>query len=295
MVFQCGICFHGSDYSEFSLSQISLGHHPQKLPMSLARFYCPDSHSDESFSLGDEEAAHAFKVLRMKPGDPLIAFDGKGWEIHGVVVEASKREVACRIVRKQWNPNELPGLAQVGIAMPKGDRQKLVIEKLVEMGIHQLVPLVSDRSVAEPSSGMTNRLHRYTIEASKQCGRNKLMEIHEPMSLKDYLQMSNSQGLDSQVLAQRSVRVAKWMAHPYTNPLEPSTPWGARSIEEVRVAIGPEGGFTDQEVEMGLGFQWELLELGPRILRVETAVSYVASIFNVLMQPPRWWRAPQSP
>lgn len=254
--------------------------------MSLARFYCPDLHSEEAFSLGDEEAAHAFKVLRMKPGERLVAFDGKGWEIHGEVVEANKREVACRIVQKHWNPNELPGLAQVGIAMPKGDRQKLVIEKLVEMGIHQLVPLVSDRSVAEPSSGMANRLLRYTIEASKQCGRNKLMEILEPMSLKDYLKMPEARG---------TTTGAKWIAHPYTSPLEPSKTWGTQSLDDVRVAIGPEGGFTDQEVEMGLGLQWELLELGPRILRVETAVSYVASIFNFYMQPPRWWRAPQSP
>ena len=143
--------------------------------------------------------------------------------------------------------------------LPKGDRQKWLVEKATELGVARLVPLVTERAVAQPSENALERLRRAVIEASKQCGRNRLMEIALPKSWDEFLTANNQ-------VAYRLV------AHPSAE--EPLSSYLQASIV---AAIGAEGGFTDEEIARAESQGWKSIGLGPRTLRVETAAVALAA------------------
>lgn len=147
----------------------------------------------------------------------------------------------------------------LGVALPKGDRQKWLVEKVVELGVARLVPLETERGAAQPVESALKRLHRVVIEASKQCGRNRLMAISEPKAWPEFL-------MESETVACRLV------AHPGQTP----RPWPIPS-ESAALAIGPEGGFTADEVALAIARGWQPVDLGRRILRVETAAVALAA------------------
>ncbi len=178
--------------------------------------------------------------------------------------------------------------------MPKGDRQKEVIEKAVELGVHRLVPILTQRSVSHTELSHLEKWRRYVIESCKQCERNQLLEIHAPQQFPDWVKQSHNMR-DSY----------HWLAHPIipspttTQPLHNRevaiesrfsknalTPDHSRRIESVFVAVGPEGGFTDREAQLAVESGWQLLDLGPRILRVETAVSMASILAGLSLQAP---------
>ena len=154
----------------------------------------------------------------------------------------------------------------MGVPLPKGDRQRWLIEKLVELGVQHLVPLSTAHTVAQAGDAARDRLRRTVIEAAKQCGRNRLMEIHAPQQWHDFVRSADA-------AAQR------WLAHPGTSPtlgdiLRESA---ATSAAGFVTAVGPEGGLTDEEVAQAIASGWTAVSLGPCILRVETAATLLAS------------------
>jgi 16S rRNA (uracil1498-N3)-methyltransferase len=141
--------------------------------------------------------------------------------------------------------------------LPKGERADFLIEKLTELGVTAFTPLQTARSVVHPSDAKRDRLRRHVIEASKQCGRNVLMELRALASWTDLLRCDDLPG-------------HRVLAHPGT--LEPVALPGTNTI----AAVGPEGGFTDEEVAAALTAGWVAVGLGPRLLRVETAALALA-------------------
>ncbi len=158
---------------------------------------------------------------------------------------------------------ELPWPLTLGVALPKGERQRWLLEKAVEIGVTRLVPLLTERGVADPTPSALERLRRGVVEATKQCGRNRLLEIGEPMKLAEY----------SRHAAADSLRL---LAHPDGAPLVGSPAATARAA--VSLAIGPEGGFTMAEVDLARNAGWRAISLGPRVLRVETAAVLMAGL-----------------
>ena len=157
----------------------------------------------------------------------------------------------------------------LGVALPKGDRQKWLVEKAVELGVRRLVPLLTTRGVAQPTGGALDRLRRSVVEASKQCGRNRLMEIADPLAWNDYLTASGSIALC--LLAHRQSENNRPRDFPKLNV-----------SEQVFAAVGPEGGFTDDEISSAIAGGWQCVDLGPRTLRVETAaIALVAIILKL--------------
>ena len=159
----------------------------------------------------------------------------------------------------------------VGVSLPKGDRQKWLVEKLTELGVTTLVPLVTERGVAQPTASALDRLRRSVIEAAKQCGRNRLMKIAEPQAWTEYLSQHPS-GNQSRRL----------VAHFGGLPL--SSIDFTQAIE-THLAIGPEGGFTDDEIAAATAAGWQIVDLGPRILRVETAAIALAAVVAASSRP----------
>lgn len=224
------------------------------------RCYCETPITGPSAILDGGEAHHLLHVLRAAVGMEVVLFDGSNCEFDATVMACKRSSVELAIVERREADRELPRPLVLGVALPKGDRQRWIVEKSVELGVTRLVPLITERS--EKQGG--DKLGRYVIEASKQCGRNRLMEIAEPLRWSDWLaaEAPAAGSIDASETPRR------WVAHPTGG-----RPTAAVLAEQrpTLLAIGPEGGLSDAEVEAAVAAGWEVVGLGPRILRIETA------------------------
>lgn len=225
-----------------------------------------------SVLLQGSEAQHLTRVMRGKCGDRVELFDGSGWQWSAEIVDVGRNEVTLKILSTEEADLE-PALAlTVGIALPKGDRQKWIIEKLVELGVTTVIPLTTSRGVAQPVDKALVRLRNHVISASKQCGRNRLLEIGEVASLEAFLQRTaENRFIAHPKSAQRGVN------NTVTETLGEQEACNI-SIRDIQlesgaavVAIGPEGGFSAEEATAAAQLQWKIVDMGPRILRIETA------------------------
>ncbi|MDR2117611.1 MAG: 16S rRNA (uracil(1498)-N(3))-methyltransferase [Planctomycetaceae bacterium] len=226
----------------------------------------------EQAILGGDEAHHFSRVMRGNVGDEIILFDGSGLSYRSKVESVSKKNVTVRIVETLTDNIESTIRLTVATALPKGDRQRFLAEKLAELGVARLIPLRLERSVAHANVAVVQRLRRHVIEAAKQCGRNVLMEITNEMPLKELNDFLIKQG-----------NVTKFMLHPLAlgtvGQTSPRIILAGELPKQIIVLIGPEGSFTDQEIETVLNFGFKPLDLGARILRTETACIAAAAVF----------------
>src|SRR4029079_19072788 len=156
------------------------------------RFFSPHPISAGGMMLDGPEAHHLLHVMRASVGDEVTLFDGSGAEFKATVVTLRRTDAELRIVERNEIDRELPFALVAGVALPKGDRQKWLVEKLTELGVTTLVPLITERSVAQPNESALERLARSVIEAAKQCGRNRLMAISQPQSWDDWIAQSTT-------------------------------------------------------------------------------------------------------
>jgi 16S rRNA (uracil1498-N3)-methyltransferase len=206
--------------------------------------------------LDGPEAHHLAAVCRLRAGDMVCLFNGDGHEYHARVAAVEKRQVVVDVQSAETPSRELAFRLEVAAALPKGHRAQFLLEKLTELGVTSFVPLQTRRSVVQPREAKLDKLRRWVIEASKQCGRNVLLEVKPLIAWEDYCRCE---------LPHR-----RFLAHP----------GGAGTLGgsgDVAVAVGPEGGFTDEEVDRARSAGWQVIVLGPRILRVETAALVLAT------------------
>lgn len=226
------------------------------------RFFVETPIDGERAVLSGDEARHLASVMRAAVGDEAVLFDGSGDEFLARIERIGKREIELAVIARQAPPRELARAITLAIALPKGERQKWLVEKATELGVARLVPLVTQRGVAQPVDAALDRLRRGVIEAAKQCGRNRLMEIAPPQSIGDFLEATPP----------GDVRL---LADPTGLPL--SSLDVAPKNEAIHFAIGPEGGFAPDELAQAHSAGWHVVSLGPRILRIETAAIALAA------------------
>lgn len=228
-----------------------------------SRFFHDSPITAARVTLDGAEAHHLLHVNRVAVGQRMTLFDGGGAEFEGVVEKLGRATVEFRILERIDVDRELRFTLVMGVALPKGDRQKWLVEKLTELGVSTLVPLVTERGVAQPTANALERLRRSVVEASKQCGRNRLMHVTAPQSWTAWISdVPNTSG------------ECRLFAHP-----------GGRALSQIdrakqqttRIGIGPEGGFSDAEVAAGVDAGWQSVTLGSRILRIETAAIALAA------------------
>lgn len=212
-------------------------------------------------ALDESEAHHLAHVLRARADDWVTLFNGQGQEAVAQVSRIHRSQVVVRVGEVQQIDRELPCVLTLGVALPKGDRQRWLIEKMVELGVASLTPLVTERSDRGGLRGV-DKLSRYVIEASKQCGRNRLMAIQQP---EEWSAWGRAATVEDEL---------RWVADPGGEPLA-DVPLATGSA--FRLAIGPEGGWTAAEIEMARDGGWQIIGLGPRILRIETAALALTS------------------
>jgi len=240
------------------------------------RFFSEQPIHSDSIRLTGSEGHHVSKVLRAAVGDMITLFDGAGDEFEGRITAISRGAVELAIVRRETVSREAGREFVLGVALPKGDRQRTLVEKCVELGVARLVPLRTTRGVAVPKESAWERLRRGVIEASKQCGRNVLMEIGTPQSLEEFVAVAPP-------------TATRWLAHPRSAPptlaqfqpgAEPDMP-RTLTAQTIYAAVGPEGGFTEDEVNAAVAAGWTRTSLGNSLLRVETAALALAAYWLI--------------
>lgn len=230
------------------------------------RFYSERPIQGPKAELAGPELHHLTRVMRAKAGDEVLLIDGSGAEFDARITSVGRCLAELAVLARREVDRELPGTLTVAVALPKGDRQKWLVEKCVELGVTRLLPLATRRGVAQPKEAALERLRRGVIEATKQCGRTRLMEIAEPAAWSDYAASATAQ--------------CRLVAHPHADMALGDVAWPGVSRgkqPEVIVAIGPEGGFADEELGAALAAGWQAIHLGSRILRIETAAMLVAA------------------
>ncbi|MCA9048335.1 MAG: 16S rRNA (uracil(1498)-N(3))-methyltransferase [Planctomycetaceae bacterium] len=272
------------------------------------RFFCEDLTGTVA-RLSDAEAHHAIHVMRMHPGDILQLTDGGGTVAEGKIVATGRRSVEVEIVssRKVPLPNR-PALT-VAAAAPKGDRLKWMIEKLTEIGVDRFVPLSTTRSVVDPRTSRLEKLQGTVIAAMKQSGRAFLMKLEPPVSIRDLPNRPAQYG--ERIVAAHPHRECRTndpaaeesLAVPVADEAtshrnssgdrarnlagEDSSSVSVRrqtenatanSQRDTVLVIGPEGGLTDDEVEMLKHHGAEFISWPDSILRTETAAVTFAAL-----------------
>ncbi|WP_164100477.1 RsmE family RNA methyltransferase [Candidatus Laterigemmans baculatus] len=231
------------------------------------RYFVPElSPTGGPLGLPADEAAHAARVMRATPGDRVVLFCGDGREAEAEITSVDKRHVFVLAEPPRNVDRELPFPLSVAASLPKADRARVLVEKLTELGVTQLQPLVCQRTQLAPSPAAIAKLRRAVVEASKQCGRNRLMQIGEATSFSQYLHQTDPDA-------------ASLIAHPDGHSLAVTlkSSGGDDGHSPVQIAVGPEGGFTDAEVEQAVETGWQRITLGPRILRIETAATAIVA------------------
>ncbi len=230
--------------------------------MQRHRFYAPPSPlSNAQITLDPEESHHLARVLRLAEGARVFVFDGAGAEYECEVARVSKPAVELAVLTRLTDEVESPLPLTLGQALIKGDKFDWVVQKATELGVTRIVPLMTEhsdvRKMEERAEQRLQRWRRIALEAVKQCGRRRLVEIIEPVSAMKFFEVADEQA--RWIFSERGGRSLREMAIECA----PSP--------SVTLTIAPEGGWSDAELESAVSHGFISIHLGRRILRTETA------------------------
>ncbi len=224
--------------------------------MNEPMFYCESiPPAGETARLRGDEAHHAIAARRLKRGDVLQLFDGHGNLARAQYQESggSRREVELILtIKERQQVAPAKPTIHLACALPKGDRAAVLLDMATQLGMSSFTPLRCERSVVDPSENALQRLRRICLEACKQSRRAYIPEIRTPRTIEE-------------VVARGS---AIWIAHPDGEVVNRVLP---KMGEDLTILIGPEGGFTEDEVAQASTHGATRVALGANILRIETA------------------------
>lgn len=243
--------------------------------MTRRRFYAPpEAFSLPTVELGTDETRHLRDVLRLQRGDEVYVFDGQGNEYRATIAELERS--SCRLeVLENVNAArpESPLNLILAVALLKGDKFDLVVQKAVELGVKSIIPVITQRADViirnEPDAERKRgRWQRIALEATKQCGRAFLMKVEKPASFSQVVDQRASDGRARLMFTERD-------GDSFENALS-----NLNQIENAVALIGSEGGFADDEIEQAHAAGWKLITLGGRIMRAETAAIVIAGLLQ---------------
>jgi len=245
--------------------------------MTRRRFYTPQAAfaPDElSATLGPEETRHLRDVLRLESGDEVYVFNGAGREFKCAVEVIARDSTKLRVVSEVPPARpESPLDLTIAIALLKGEKFDLAIQKLTELGVNQISPVITERADvrlkdSHDAEKRVTRWRRIALEAAKQTGRAFLPEILAPVRLSVLLEGSVG-SVPRLMFAERSGTSLAEATNIFVEP-----------PAEIVALVGPEGGWADEEIELAGRGGWKIVTLGGRILRAETAAIVVASLLQ---------------
>jgi 16S rRNA (uracil1498-N3)-methyltransferase len=245
----------------------------------MHRFYIsPEDWNPGALGLAGAEAHHARDVLRMRVGDKLVIFNGRGREITAEIVDLGSNEIGLRKLHEAETP-PLRCRIVLGQAIPKGKHMDLIMQKAVEIGAAEIAPIISDRTIvqvhSESAAQKQSKWQQIAVEAAKQCGQNWLPHVHAPRKLSELFSVAAAESFDLQLIGslQPGAQHLKKVLADYSNEHQ-------RRPRSVLMLVGPEGDFTPAELALARRYGCQPITLGPIILRVETAAIYCLSILS---------------
>lgn len=223
--------------------------------------------NDHTVTLDGENANHIGNVLRAKTGDIITVCDGEGRDYECEITEITKKSVTAKITDIFTNDNEPHIKITLYQGLPKADKMELVIQKCIEIGVDRIVPVKTEHTVVKLEGKEDKKLMRWNKiaeAAAKQCGRGKIPVVDKVMTFKDAIDEGSS--LDGSII-------------PYERERENSLKSFAKEFKgkSIGIFIGPEGGFSNDEIKYAVNKGVKSVTLGKRILRTETA-GLVASV-----------------
>jgi len=233
----------------------------------MARFFLPPASWGEVTWLTGDEAKHLSQVLRIRVGDSVSVFDGKGRRAVAVVVEVSRDRVKLELGPASSIPSGHPEVT-LALAIPKGKKMDMVVQKSVELGVHAIQPLVTRNTIVQPGEGKVDKWQRVALEACKQSGLDHLPEIHEPLEFHRWIENLGGLGSSELRLIASLAEGARPMREIVRNSGSPS---------RVIVLVGPEGDFTSAETQSAMEASFAPVTLGATVLRAETASLFCLS------------------
>ena len=243
----------------------------------MHRFYvAPEVWNPDALTLTGSEAHHCRDVLRLKPGDKIVLFNGCGRELTAEITSGDASQIQLRKLHETQTP-PLRCRITLGQAIPKGKNMDLIVQKAVEIGAAEIAPILSDRTVVrldeESAASKQAKWQTVAIEAAKQCGQNWLPQVETPQTLTQFFQLHRRFDLQLIGSLQSDAVHLKRILAEYT------TEHGDRPAS-VLMLVGPEGDFTPAELSLARSQGCRPITLGPIVLRVETASIYCLSILS---------------
>ncbi|BBB24852.1 16S rRNA (uracil(1498)-N(3))-methyltransferase [Amphritea japonica] len=237
--------------------------------MRTPRFYEPQALTQgQELNLSDTVTQHVSRALRMRPGDHLILFNGDGCEYRAELTEVAKRTARALITEITTTHRQSPLKVTLGQSVSRGERMDYAIQKATELGMHQMVPLFSERCEVRlnPERQEKRRQHwqQVAVSACEQSLRCDVPEIAAPQSLTEWI---NSVEADLKLVLHHHT------AQPLGEFDKPTS---------VALLIGPEGGLSETEVEQALAQGFKPVAFGPRVFRTETAPVAALSVLQYL-------------
>ena len=238
----------------------------------MYRFFVePNQIGEESIVIVGKDVNHIKNVLRMKIGETILISDGSDKEYICSVEKIADDEITAKIEDINGETRELPIKVTLFQALPKGDKMETIIQKMVELGAYQIVPMSTKRSVVKlDAKKAVNKVKRWNAiaeSAAKQSGRMMVPQVHSVLTMKEAF--AYAKGFDVNLIP---YELAEGMKE--TKAILEQVKPGMR----VGIFIGPEGGFEEAEVELAKEAGFQAITLGRRILRTETAGMTVLSI-----------------
>ena len=234
--------------------------------MQIRRFYSPPENFHERIvSLEESETRHLSDVLRLKIGDAANVFDGEGREFECVVEQIEKRTSTLRIV-SNLEPTASESKLDLTIcaSVLKGDKTDFAIQKAVELGVNRFAPMITARCDVRPqsASGRVERWRKIVLEASKQCGRARLMKVDNVSTFEDQIR-DNTTG-DLMFFSERNGGELPHKEKP----------------NAIAAFLGPEGGWDDSEIGLAREAGANVITLHGRIMKADTAAIAISAILQ---------------
>lgn len=246
--------------------------------MTRRRFYAPvKAFAADHVTLATDEARHLRDVLRLGPGDKIYIFDGEGREFQCVIEESRRDWASLRVVDEvsAAKPESELNLT-LAIALLKGEKFDLVVQKATELGVTAIQPVITQRADVrlkdDQDAKRVTRWQRIALEASKQSGRARVPRIAGPVSFDSLVRKSDTQRATHQLMF--SEREGDTLAEIIKSQTD--LPMSVTAI------VGSEGGWADEEIAQARAAEWQIVTLGGRILRAETAAIAVVVLLQHL-------------
>ena len=241
-------------------------------------FLSPKELTSQEILIHGENAHYISSVLRVQTGDMLTIFDGQGNRYICMINKIHKKEVIVEKIKKEAYSAESPILIALAQGIPKGDKMDFIVQKSTEIGVKKIIPLVTERSQVQHTA-KTERWRKIALSASQQSGREKIPDIEEPVSFKEFfnppiplLTKGDEGGLYDKTF--RGIIFSEEEKNQNLKKVLKNFEGSAT----ITLLIGPEGGFSDTETKIAVEKGFIAASLGPRILRTETAALSAISI-----------------